>query len=467
VYPPEAEAAAELPDAPRAEAPAIPPPVSPPPQPLVSTTAEDAPAEEPSEPDKAGTPEIQIQAEEGLLVTRDLEEIRNWIFEGRVWPDDLVQAQGGESAEADLHPVTRDLFPPDSPRRAAEPEPAPSPAEPSSLIAPPADAAQAEAAEAPAERQAEIEEADPLRQEEAEAPQWPEDSGWPAEMDLPAVEAPKPVPAGVRSVGWLNLLISLVLPPNPIGVIAAIGLLRGRAWGKTLTLVWGGLQLIVVWMAWFGLTALTLATGRIPGPFGEAGPGLFRGYDLLTLVVVLGTALTTYLIVQWSYLSRPRLIESFTGNGEHTALWGGWLLGWLYLMAAVLATNATLQRWSESPRAAPQPAVEAPAKAAPSAGRVYTADALASIVVAPGWEVQAVSEGEDAKLGVLLKGSRRDPAGTLRLRWCSPPRPRGGCAATSCCRCTTSNGPTSSPARFPDPASRRSAPSARPWRPAS
>jgi predicted Zn finger-like uncharacterized protein len=441
VYPREPEAAAEAPDAPRVETPAMASPISPPPQPLVGTTAEDAPTEETPEPGEEQRPEIRIQAEEGLLVTRDLEEIRNWIFEGRVWPNDLVEAKGSEPAEADSHPLTRELFPPEAPRR--EPEPAPSPAEPISPEEPPADAApaeaaeppaqpepsigeaapmavKAEAAEPPAEREAKIEEPAPPRQEEVEAPRWPEDSGWPDETDLPALEAPKPAPTGVRSVGWLNLLLSLVLPPNPIGVIAAIGLLRGRAWGRTLTLVWSGLQLIVVGMAWFGLTALTLATGRTPGPLGETGPGLLRGYDLLTLVVVLGTALTAYLIVQWSYLSRPRLTESFTGNGERTALWGGWLLGWLYLMAAVLLTNATLQRWRENPRAAPQPAAEASVKAAPSGDRVYTADGLASIVAAPGWEVKASSGGEDAKLGILLKGSRSDPAGTLRLSTATP-----------------------------------------------
>jgi hypothetical protein len=363
--------------------------------------------EKPPESDEEGAQEIQIQAEDGLLATQDLEEVRDWIFEGRVWPEDLVLTKGGETARADLHPLTRGLFAPGSPERETQvaPEPAPT-------------AAPAEAAGTAAQAEATIDETRPAAPEETAAPEWPADSGWPAEMDVPALRPPEPVAAGVRAVGWLNLCLSLVLPPNPIGVIAAVGLLRGQAWGRTLTMVWGGIQLFVVWIAWFGLTALALATGRIPGPFGEAD--LFLGLDLLTLVVAVATAMTATLIVQWNYLSRPALIESLTGNGQRAALWGGWLLGWLYLMAAVLLTNATLQRWSESPPATPQEVVETPRAEAPPESRVFTADGLASIVAAPGWEVKAVAEGEDADLGVLLKGRRDDPAGTLRLSAATP-----------------------------------------------
>ena len=63
----------------------------------------------------------------------------------------------------------------------------------------------------------------------------------------------------------------------------------------------------------------------------------------------------------------------------------------------------------------------APVAEAPPSNRVHTTDGLVSIEAPEPWSIVAVEGGDDAKLGVLLQGSRENPAGKIRI---SATRPR-------------------------------------------
>ncbi|MDP3937851.1 MAG: hypothetical protein Q8R92_06920 [Deltaproteobacteria bacterium] len=372
-------------------------------------TLPESPREAPGDPDDGGGAAagaesegvLHLLAEEGLLAARDLDEVHEWIFEGRIWPDNLVFVPGKEALRADTHPLTRDLFT----RARDEAEESEEKAEAPTI------GATAVSGTAAAELLAQP---------------WPEEAtGTDAETET--VHRPAALPAGVRAFGVVNLLLSLALPPNPLGLVAAVGLLRGQAWGRTHTTAWAGLELLFLLVIWSGVTALLLARGT---PF-SLDPGT-RGIGVLleppVLAVLAFGALGAYLVVQWSYLSRPDIASRFGGGGERAALWAGWIIGWACLSAIALATLIVVPRlesWGpfsqyiEKPPAPPPVAAPAPPATAEDL-RIYAEDGLVSIQVEPRWTVTSVKAGPDERLGLLLQGSRENPAGTLRVSTARP-----------------------------------------------
>ncbi len=372
-------------------------------------TLSESPREAVGDPDDGGGADaggesegvLHLLAEEGLLAARDLDEVREWIFEGRIWPDDLVFVPGEEALRADAHPLTRDLF--KQARDGAD--------ESEEKPEPPTIGATAASGTAAAELLAQP---------------WPEQPAAP-EVDTETVHRGASLPAGVRAFGVVNLLLSLVLPPNPLGLAAATGLLRGRAWGRALTTAWAGLELLFLLVIWSGLTALLLERGAtFPLELGSRGIAVLLEPPLLA-VLAFG-ALGAYLVVQWSYLSRPDIASRFGGGGERVALWAGWIVGWAFLSAIALATLILVPRlesWGPFSKYIEKPPAPAPvtATAPPAAAedmRVYSEDGLVSIQVAERWSVTSVKAGPDAKLGLLLQGSRENPAGTIRVSTARP-----------------------------------------------
>ncbi len=382
---------------------------------------------------------IHVLAEEGLLAARDTAELRSWISEGRIWPDNLVFIPGEEAKRADEHPLTQALFgdlagdsqetekkpePPSAEQplesATAELEEAPS-GDPLDSAGPPEAVAEPQSEAIPAFAAPTVDE--PWSAVAEEWPVLPSETMAEIEAESAAIGKPPVLPRGVRAIGVVNLALSLTLPPNPLGVAAAVGLARGRAWGRTLTTVWAGTQLFILLVAWSGLAALIAARGVAAGPDGLALPSEFG--PLLYSALGFG-ALGAYFIVQWSYLSSPRIAEGFKGGGDRAALWGGWIAGWLYIAAIAAGTLLLIPGLDPSDllnpgRKAALPPAPAPQQARASDARVYSKDGLVSLEKQPSWSLKVVEGGDDAKLGLLLQGSRDNPAGKVRV---SSARPR-------------------------------------------
>ena len=355
-------------------------------------------------------------------------------------PDNLVFIPGEEATRADEHPLTQALFgdlavdseeteekpaPPTAEQslevatadleEAPSGDPLDSAATPETVAQPPGDAVP-DFAVATAD--------EPWSAAAEEWPVLPSETVAEIEAESAAIGRPAVLPRGVRAISAVNLALSLTLPPNPLGVAAAVGLARGRAWGRVLTTVWAGVQLFLLLLAWSGLATLIAESGVTARPDGQALPSEFG--PLLYTALAFG-ALGAYFIVQWSYLASPRIAEAFKGGGDRAALLGGWIAGWLYI-AAIAAGTLLLIPGLESADlfntgrdAALSPAPAAQQGRATDARRVYSKDGRVSLLKQPAWSLKVVEGGNDANLGLLLQGSRDDPAGKVRV---SSARPR-------------------------------------------
>ncbi|MFQ5459001.1 MAG: hypothetical protein ACE5FC_11210, partial [Myxococcota bacterium] len=360
--------------------------------------------------------------------------------------DNLVYLAGEEPRRADEHPLTQALFgEPEAAEREEDEEAGAGDAhaEPDGALQDEPEAPATGEAQAEPERETTIAgsiaavvnqaaAAIAAKREKAEAasgtwaPQAGEDEGVPAprprrRFRFRALGGPESVPEGVRLLGVVNLSLSLVLPPNPLGVAAAIGLMRGYAWGRTLTTFWAGTQLFILLLVGTGFAAALAAAGIAAGP-DATPPSLWQGPVLLGALAF--GALGAYFVVQWSYLSGPRISESLEEGSEQAALWWGWTLSWLYIAGVALVAVLVLPRLGADWFMPPRPVATLPAVAmteAPPSSRVHTADGLLSIEAPEPWSIVAVEGGDDAKLGVLLQGSRENPAGKVRV---SATRPR-------------------------------------------
>lgn len=424
------------------------PPAATPPEKRQSEPAPSPEPPPPADPPRRITTEAQAEsavpihvlAEEGLLAARDTEELRSWISEGRMLRDNLVFIPGEEAKRADEHPLTQALFGDlagDSEETEEKPEPpiagqllesatadleeAPS-GDPLDSAGPPEAAAQPESGAAPTFAAATVDE--PWSAVAEKWPVLPSETVAEIEAESAAIGKPAVLPRGIRAIGAVNLVLSLTLPPNPLGVAAAVGLARGRAWGRALTTVWAGTQLFILLVAWSGLAALIAASGVTARPGGQVLPSEFG--PLLYSALAFG-ALGAYFIVQWSYLASPRIAEAFKGGGDRAALWGGWIAGWLYIAAIAAGTlllipglePADLFGTGRETALAPAPAAQQ--ARAPETLRVYSKDGRVSLEKQPAWSLKVVLGGDDAKLGLLLQGSRDNPAGKVRV---SSARPR-------------------------------------------
>ena len=101
-----------------------------------------------------------------------------------------------------------------------------------------------------------------------------------------------PIPGSVRAIGILNLVLSLVTPMHPVGIVAAIGLLRARAWGRALTLFWGATTLLALVLGGIRYVQAPIPLDTIR----RMVPGLPAEKFLLS-GAVLGAALALYLLI--------------------------------------------------------------------------------------------------------------------------------------------------------------------------
>ena len=391
-------------------------PIGPPPALQTPSPAVDAPPAfqvvEPQapEPPREGppAPEVFIRTDGGSYIARDLEEVRKWVLQGRLVREDLISHAGGPEVRADLHPLTRHFFDLLQAHETAETG-APAMAEilpgaPAMAEILPGAPAMAEVPPGAPEEEAVI----PAPPVAAETPG--DGAGAPATEET-AAESPGRLPGNVRAIAVLNFLLSLFPTLSPVGIVAAFGLLRARAWGRALTLFW----------------AMTTFLALVAGAVLYARGTLFLDLS----VAVVAAALAAYLLIVLVTLTRKSVAARFQGGGSLAAV----LLALLFYFAlgGFIATGALkngIERlWPHpaAPRVPPTPRVAAPlpAPAPPpptefTEGRAFTAEGLASMEVVPGWTVRKVTGGEPAKLGVLLEGERSVPAGTLRFITATP-----------------------------------------------
>ena len=374
--------------------------------------AASAPPEPPRKVASSRTSVIFIRTEGGSYIAHNLEELARWINEGRVLPEDLISRPGEAEVHADTHPLTKPSF--DALAKAAD-EP----------LAPPAPA-RVEALEVPPPEETHLSPDANLAPAQGLETAWSEEtetvSAEPPEEVLPA----KPLPGGVRAVGVLNLLLSL-LALDLVGFTAAVGLLRGKVWGRALTLLWATLG--------FFLFASSIGVRFLAAPPLSRLRALAPGVPIETVIIV-GTAalgiVAIYLLAVLLYLLRPRISEQFRGGGGALAATLGLLyyLGLAFLLWTLVnqpATSRLIRPWL-APLETPHPRIQTPvtkptpppAPEAVTEGRVYAPERFASFEVAPGWRVQPIVQGESARLGVLLEGERHTPEATVRLSLAKP-----------------------------------------------
>jgi predicted Zn finger-like uncharacterized protein len=418
--PPPPEPAPERPAYVAHEPPAPPPEPEPEPEPerAAYVPPEPPPEPEPTPARAAEPPEIFIRTDGGSYIARNVDELRKWIFEGRLLREDLISHAGGPEIRADEHQLTSLFFETAAGDGgeglaggmgiAGAAEASLTPGAETLGSASEADAIAAEAAAA-------AEGAPPFAADEGQT--WPSEE-WPGEEAfIPAV--PEELTPGARAIGVIDLLLSLI---DPIGLIAAIGLLMRRAWGRALTILWAVVRLLLIG----GVAAAVLEQRGASSPLARIRASMLpEAWEKIAIASVIGTiALLIYLIWVILYLRREEISARFKPGGARAAVILG-MIGYLVIWFAAWQWRASVRHdeagRGAAPSAARAPVAKAPPPAAPAAqpeiseGRAFTFDGLASIDVAPGWRVRRITEGEPAKLGVLLEGDRDTPAGTLRL----------------------------------------------------
>lgn len=355
-------------------------------------------------------------------MARDLDEVRQWVTQGRLLREDLIWHAGGPEVRADRHPLTRHFF------EMLDAEEAAPTGAPVMEVASPG-AAEGAAGPAPGTPAGEA-----LGTAGEAAVDFTEDgTAVPTEAALAeaaglaeAEGEPGRLPGGLRAIGVLDFLLSFLFPPILVGLAAAIGLLRGRAWGRALTLFWATTTLLAI-----TLGGIRYAQAPIPvDALRRMAPGL-PVEEILLSGAVFGAALAVYLLVVLVTLARRSAAARFHGGGSLTAILLALIfyvaLGGLVVTGALKDQIARLRPLPVAPSTPPKPRVRAslpaPGPLPPTEvteGRAFTADGLASVEVVAGWKVRKITEGEPANLGVMLEGERSVPTGTMRLITADP-----------------------------------------------